>query len=611
MSRIEQAYKQSALPIARHLTRRWHVGAFVYWLLVSWLLLSAWLGNPAFGLQGDVPLHYHLTRSFARSLAEGAWLPRWAGVLDGGRGDAVFTFYGPLYYWLTGGLTAFFGVNLLAALQAVLFLSTLLAQANAYLLAREFWPPVPSLLAATLYIALPAYPLLALNRSFLPNALALSLAPLVVLGAHLLLTSKARRRGLIIFTLALSAVILTHAITTYLCALAVSLMVLCYLPQKNWRGWLWLAAAGLLTLALTAFFWVPQFIELPWTPISNELPHNYRNYFLFAPPADDSRYRQEWAALNQAASLVTLTQTALALGLSVACWRSLRRQTNAPLLRFCLLTALIGLFIALPVSDLAWRYLPGLHVMQFPWRFQALVALACALLAAAVWVELPSRARRFKMLALAALTWIVIANLALTVAATRARKRFPINEAMTIALLNTGQLPADFTQSVTPELEAKIQAVARSADQIYFRPRQAEQNYYPPTDHPGGLTILTGQGRVTQQQLFNERREFVIEAASPLRARIETYHYPHWVARLNEREIAIHAEPDSGLILLDLPAGTHRLRLDYEIRVGAERAARVVSMCAWLCLGIWGAVTLLARVRGHGPSSASTVNRQQ
>jgi hypothetical protein len=600
---VLEAKPMSALSVKTQPTSAYHwslltkrAATLSLWLLISLSLLFASFSNPAFGLQGDVPLHYHLTRAFARSLTEGVWLPRWAGVLDGGRGDAVFTFYGPLYYWLTGGLTLLFGVSLLTALQAVLLLSTFLAQANAYLLARQFWPRGPSLLAATLYVALPAYPLLAFNRAFLPNALALSFAPLVVLGAHLLLIGKTQR-GLIIFTLAMSAVILTHAITTYLCALIIALMMLCYLPQSHWRGWLGLSAASLLTLALTAFFWVPQRVEFLWTAIGFALPHDYRSYFLFAPPADNTPYRQEWAALNQVASLITIAQTALALGLSLLCWRRLRANADAPLLRFCLLAALFGFFITLPVSDFLWRVLPGLRVMQFPWRFQAFVALACGLLAATAYQAFPALDRRFKMLVLAALTWIVIANLALTIAAAHARNRFAVTQPQTLAILDTSEMPVDFIAASTPELAAKIQATARSADQIYFRPRAAEQNYYLPTNEVGGLTILAGQGRVVAQQLLNQHREFVVEADAALHVRFETYYYPHWIARLDGRELAIEVEAESGLMLVDLPPGTHRLQLDYEIRDTAQRVARIVSICAWFCLGSWGAFALLAARR--------------
>jgi len=51
------------------------------------------------------------------------------------------------------------------------------------------------------------------------------------------------------------------------------------------------------------------------------------------------------------------------------------------------------------------------------------------------------------------------------------------------------------------------------------------------------------------QKLNIERREFVVECQEPVKARIETYNYPHWVVRLDGREIKIEVESGTGLML--------------------------------------------------------------
>jgi hypothetical protein len=126
-----------------------------------------------------------------------------------------------------------------------------------------------------------------------------------------------------------------------------------------------------------------------------------------------------------------------------------------------------------------------------------------------------------------------------------------------------------------------------TANQPYFRPRGADSCHYPPASEPGGLSIISGHGRVVSQKLNIARREFLIESEEPARARIETYHYPHWVARLDGHEIEIKAEHGSGLMLVDLPAGGHRLTLDYEIRQASQRIARAISSAAWAGFLIW------------------------
>ena len=137
-------------------------------LLVAGLVSFQRMTNPAFGAEGDLPFHYYFTRAFNQSLSEGDWLPRWAGLLEGGRGNALFTFYPPFCFLLSAGLARLFKTDLVTGLKLTTFLCLLLAQLNAYLFARVFFPRKQSLLAAAAFVLLPAYPLITLNRALLP-----------------------------------------------------------------------------------------------------------------------------------------------------------------------------------------------------------------------------------------------------------------------------------------------------------------------------------------------------------------------------------------------------------------------------------------------------------
>src|SRR5262245_20850753 len=95
---------------------------FTTWFLIATLLTFARITHPAFGVQGDLPLHYHAIRSFERSFSEGALAPRWAGLMDGGRGDARFTFYPPLSCWLSVATMKAFGADALTTLYDGFFL---------------------------------------------------------------------------------------------------------------------------------------------------------------------------------------------------------------------------------------------------------------------------------------------------------------------------------------------------------------------------------------------------------------------------------------------------------------------------------------------------------
>src|SRR5215813_8274390 len=190
------------------------------WVLAGGLLTFDRITHPAFGVQGDLPLHYHAIRSFERSVSEGVLAPRWAGLMEGGRGSARFTFYPPLSCWLSVASMKAFGVDALTSLRVGSFLILIIAQFSAYIFARQFFSRRPSLIASLTWVLLPSYPMIALHRAFFANALALSLVPFALLGAHFLLGEEHRARGFAVITLSFAAIILTHPITTYLLAIA-------------------------------------------------------------------------------------------------------------------------------------------------------------------------------------------------------------------------------------------------------------------------------------------------------------------------------------------------------------------------------------------------------
>jgi len=573
------------------------VALLALWLAVSALLTFSRLTHPAFGVQGDLTLHYHITRSYAQSFAEGDWLPRWAGLLDGGRGDALFTFYPPLCYFVSAMSAKLFRLDVLGSIKVVTFLALFIAQVSAYLLAREFFSRKRSLIVSLGYVLLPAYPLICLHRVFLANAFALSFLPLVLLGAYRLLDGRRRASGLAIFVLSFSAVILTHAISTYLCGLTVGLMLVAWLPHAGWRGALRLAGAGLLTLLLAAFFLWPQFVEADWVQLKLQIvQQDYRNYFLFAKPANADRYRQAWAGVNDFTSYLILAQTLMGALLALLCWPAWRRNRLSPLVWFGVLLTGFGLLISLPLSDLLWRYFPGLKFIQFPWRFQPFVAIGCALLAAVAaecWKLLGKRPR---MLLAAGLTWLVIANAIFTLMIARLDEKAVTREQVQTLLAAPDAKPITIEEGKRLQNEDDLKYLPYTANQIYFRPPGSDFMLYPPVTQPGSVTLTSGQGRVTLQKLTITHREFLVESETPGQARFETYKHPNWIARLDSRPAEIKAEPNSGLMLIDLPAGQHRLSLEFVARSASERAARWLSIIGWLLFAGWLALRIRAKL---------------
>src|SRR5262249_39215598 len=355
-------------------------------------------------------------------------------------------------------------------------------------------------------------------------------------------------------------------------------------------------AAGLLVFALTAFFLVPQQIEMNWVRVDLPLARqDYHSYFLFAKPQDNSNYRKGWASFNNAVSFATIAQTALTFLFCLACLPILRKRNrmSAPVfLGFAI--AAFALIISLPWSDVIWRHLPGLKFIQFPWRFLPFVSLGCGLVGVAARTPQEENKSSWRMLkpvyrAIISflLTWAVAANIFFTWAIARIKEPGTTSEEV-VKLLdspNVKKLPFEDTKRL--QNADDVLFVAYTANQFYFRPNNAELDIYPPATHPGGLTLLSGRGRLVSQKLDIRRREFVVECEEPVRARIETYQYPHWVARLDGREIKIDVEAETEKMLIDLRGGDHKLTVTFEPRNQSETWARQVSLLTWFLFVGW------------------------
>jgi len=494
-----------------------------------------------------------------------------------------------------------FGVGLLTGLKVLYVVIFISAQMSGYLLARSFLSRSQSLISSMIYVLLPAYPLIALHRNFLANAFALSLAPLVLLGAKLILERADAGRGRIIFLLSFSAVILSHAITSYLCLLAIGLLIICRLIGRDRQGIAQLFIAGLITISLTAFFIVPQLLELSWTQVGLQTDfQNYRNYFLFAPAADGSDYREGWAKFNTFFSLVTILPTLFGVLAAVIIRLTYKsdngHQVDRLAYRFGLALVIFGLAISLPVSEPLWKVLPGLKFIQFPWRFQPLVALGCGLLMASISHGWSMISKTLRLILIGILTAMSLTGLFFTwvTMSLDDSGESRINVAEYLNPTTARPLKFEEWQALLSEDNEKYAWYA--ANQIYFRPKQSDLTLYPPVSEVGRLKIIKGSGRVLSQELEVSHREFYLDNAERTQIRVETYRYPHWVARLDGREIKVDREEGTGLMLLEVPAGRHRLTLDFEVRSISEIVARYVSAAAWAIFAIWLVVRRWRRV---------------
>jgi len=551
----------------------------IIWISVALLLSVGRLSGGEYGLQGDLPLHYHLTREMIRAMSEWEIYPGWAGLLDGGRGDSFFRFYPPLFYWLSSMWSLVAGISIPESLKLITLLILIFNQATAWILARNFFGWWESVAASLLYVALPGLSLIGLNRGFLPQALAMGFLPLAIAGADRIFRGERGRRAELIFLTGICGVVLTHAITAYLTALTIGLLVLASSPWRNWRAIIRLIRTAILGGGMTAFFWLPQILELRLIQIGKQLVRQkYDDYLLFAPAAGDSVYRQSWNGLNDVASGVIIAQTLLTLIASILVARMTGRAGGSTrecqfFLRFGIAASLFGLLISLPMMKFVWRMVPGLQFIQFPWRWQPITSLIGAVLVVAMWrYRVSGGNERSTAGGLSGIGWkmvgtvclgLLVVNIFLTFQLCRPHSRGDGPSGLKL-LTETGPASSlPYEEAMAMQDRGDPGYLRYTANQVYFRPLTAETRIFSAVDRPGSLEAVGGETQIEELLLRIRHRSFRVRSMIGGRVRLVTYAHPHWRALLDGEPVAIETEPGSGVIVTTVPPGEHELRFDY------------------------------------------------
>ncbi len=569
------------------------------WVVLA-LMLSWWrLGDSGFGVQGDLPLHYHISRSMLEGMRAGEWGLDWGGLLEGGRGSSLFTFYPPLFYWLTGLVALAGGLSILSSLKVVTVLILVFNQWTAWRLAGRYLSRLEDqgqkadremeewarLVASLLGVLLPGLALIGLNRGFLPQALGMGFLPLVIDGADRLLSGERGWGARISLVVGLSGVVLSHTICAYLTVVALALLLVSddrWREPKWWRRLAVVAGLCVLCAGLTAFFWLPQLVEMSWVKMDMHLEkQNYHDYLFFAPAANGSPYRRAWQGLNEVAGLVTIGQSSLVMLAGLLAWRD---RTARRLMRFGMAVGLFGVLISLPQLEILWRVVPGLPFVQFPWRWQPVTGMVGGVLVVRGLWQRGAGGGRWSLVGGAALIGLFLAGFWLTILLCRPYSGAEGARQITaLTASGVGRASLSHAESRALQDDGSPDFLWYTGNLVYFRPRTAETTIYPTVDQPGSLEIREGRGRVTEVRRTQEVRHFRVEAETPLRARLVSYAYPHWRATRDGVSIPIGIEPGSGLMEIELPAGASEVRFDYR----SPSYAQWISGLTLLGLMIW------------------------
>ncbi len=540
---------------------------------------------------GDSPFLLQRVQQLVTAVAQGHFPVRWMPDANYGYGYPFYNFYAPLSIYMTA-VFRFIGFSYVRSIQLAQLAGFLTAAVSMYYLARRwFHSDWAGLLASVAYTVAPFHMVNVYVRGdSLAEFWAMAFYPLILLAADVLIQrfregQPHNGRYAALLALAYAALILSHNIS----ALIFSPFLLLYLllawlatrqspiighrpPTTAYRLPLTLFAALLLAFALAAWFFIPALAEKSLAQLDTVTAgyFHFSNHFLgtAGQPLAQSGFLFDYDVLNRQAFRLGLAQAVtIAAGVAVllATWQ--RPSTLQPYRRlFIILSLLIATFMLTPLSRLLWEYLPLLDFTQFPWRFLSVQAFVGALAVGAL-ALLP---RREIVVPVTAVILIVAG----------------------LGGLKTDHLvltDADVTAERLAQYEWYTGNIGTTVSFEYLPPTVAPRPYTSQWLNGGArwpVKALSGQltaAELTEQRAV--RQTWQVETAVPSTLTFPTLYWPGWAGQVDGQAVEIRPSDGSGLITLDMPAGSHEVALRLT-RTPVQLAAELVSLTAVFLL-LW------------------------
>ncbi|MDQ4077122.1 MAG: hypothetical protein M3220_12840, partial [Chloroflexota bacterium] len=356
---------------------------------------------------------FHLYRllSLEEAWSQGHFYPRIFPDFAFGYGFTVLNFYGPLTYYIALVVTAI--LPSVAAMKLTFALSYLFAALAMWGFARDLWRPsdnapndMAGFVAAVTYTYVPYHMADVQLRGALAESWAFVWWPLLFWAIW------RNRRWATALTLA--ALILTHNLSVILVAVPLAVWILLAL-----RGWVTgtsvrrkailqdalrnLIFAASVALLLTAFYWLPVLLESRYIWLSQDVgglgfvSHLAAWYEWVAPGARYRYFPEQGVAGEHPLSSAQVGLLVLSLFALPRLWRS---QWRVPAF-FWWGTLIFPIFLLTPTSIPLWKaFVFPFGLVQYPWRWLGITALATAMVVSAPFTQATRDAFLVKQLTL-------------------------------------------------------------------------------------------------------------------------------------------------------------------------------------------------------------------
>lgn len=526
----------------------------------------------------DIQFHLASWMDVANQWREGIIYPRWAEWANWGFGEPRFIFYPPASWLLGAGLGSILPWRVVPG--TFIWLALVLAGIAMWYFAREWLPRREAILASVLYAVNPYHLVIVYVRSDFAELLASALFPLVLLGALRLV--REGWRGWPWLALPFAAAWLSNApagvLATYSLALIFAVLSI---TRRSLRpvltGGLGVAAG----FGLAAFYILPAAWEQRWVQIHEAIAgtlHPEQN-FLFTHSGDPEFIFFNWK-ISAVALLVILVAAIATVFVS-----RLRSELQDVWWAFLALGA-AATFLMFPASVIFWRSLPKLEFLQFPWRWLGPLDFVLAFFLAAA---LGAVKRQW-------ICWLVIIiGLGSLGTAIAKDAWWDSEDAPFLAKAIQTRFGYEGTDEYQPLGSSRYELPGTNAngEWIATSPTPPVRQY----DLPGADAAPAAAATFRIQHWTATHRRFSAQASAPTTVALRLLTYPGWQVQVDGKIAAVATLPNTGEMLLALPAGSHEV--DIEFRATWDRiAGAVISLISAIAFVLFVLQARFSRSKG-------------
>lgn len=560
---------------------------FLLLLAFSLFALAPLTAPGYFVFAHDARHSVYFLQMFDQSVRDGAWYPRWAADMVFGYGYPLWLILAPVPFFV-GEAFHLVGFDFVSAVKIVDGLALFFSGLTMYLFASRVLNKNAALVAAIAYIYIPYHLVDLYVRAAQAELVSFVFPPLIFWAFHELAATR-NARYVPMAALAYAGMILSHIsmaeIFTPIIGLYILFLMIQYsqktehvsrstlfvfrVPSQSLHLTLYVSLSILLAFGLAAIFLLPVLFEqryLTSDPLIGGF-FNYRKHFVNASQLLSPFWGYGYAGENGT------DQFSLQLGLipmlltfvALFALGQTRGTTRSHILFFMLIVAATVLGM-LPISAGLWEpFARVIAFVQFPWRLLIVASFALAFLAGAAMLAFAD-SNRDLVSALALVLLFVTAN-------------YPYTEPQ--------HTDAVFNYETQMEFEVKYGELL--GDTVWMtgaRPQTSPLVEQYLRGEPLHKAIALDDARVETVRHGGQSDDIHVDATAPTRVMVYTRYFPGWTATIDNQLVTIEPCCVQGLILVNVPAGSHIVRLRFE-DTPERQIGTLISAISLLIAIVW------------------------